>query len=414
DVGGNSFFSILVFNDLLRGPEQGSMALVPAVGDNQLAQTDSTNLPPLLAASFRQLTIERRPSSEQFDLAVRDAKTGFTFFRVEGQQYLYDAAAQSFTIGGGKLALSPEFAKALGRPSDAGTIVGAISVGAAMQPLEIREFANGQLQEVAMPPLRGAAGAQVPTAAHGPDVIVGDLPNLEEEGSAGTQVGLAVATTSCNNGDQPLDWLALPNTDHPVIPQNLYRMAGGADNTERFEQIGQSWLKHAFFALEDSVCGTCNTSGCQTGSHLCPGCSDPYSANLNGDQSQIGSRAWVNPFTGDFPPTADEHGGHNHDGVSHRIIVEVDDLNTTLNTGASYFAEAQYVTPHEFAWCQSHPGECNMYNNASYRKYIVSGTTSFSFSPDGETARMQPAIRAWTAATVNRIEPDPGNDGIWF
>src|SRR5581483_2785826 len=85
DVGGNSFFSILVFNDLLRGPEQGSMALVPAVGDNQLAQTDSTNLPPLLAASFRQLTIERRPSSEQFDLAVRDAKTGFTFFRVEGQ-----------------------------------------------------------------------------------------------------------------------------------------------------------------------------------------------------------------------------------------------------------------------------------------------------------------------------------------
>jgi hypothetical protein len=414
DVAGNSFFSVLVFNDVLRGPEQGSMALAPAVGDDRLAQRDSTNLPPLLAASFRRLTIEKRPSTEQFDLAVRDAKTGFTFFRVEGQQYLYDAAAQSFTIAGGRLALSPDFAKALGRSSDAGAIVGAISVGAAMQPVEIEEFANGQLKGVAMPPLHGAAGAQVPTATHGPDVIVGDLPNLEEEGSAGTQVGLAVATTSCNNGDQPLDWLALPNTDHPVIPQNLYRMAGGADNTERFEQIGQSWLKHAFFALEDSVCGPCNTSGCQTGSHLCPGCSDPYSANLNGDQSQIGSRAWVNPFTGDFPSTANEHAGHNHDGVSHRIIVDVDDLNTTLNTGASYFAEAQYVTPHEFAWCQSHPGECNMYNNASYRKYIVSGTTSFSFSPDGETARMQPAIRAWTGATVNRIEPDPGNDGIWF
>ena len=58
-----------------------------------------------------------------------------------------------------------------------------------------------------------------------PDVIVGDLPNLEQQGSAGTQVGLAVATTSCNNGDQPLDWFQLPNTDHPVIPQNLYRMA---------------------------------------------------------------------------------------------------------------------------------------------------------------------------------------------
>ena len=30
------------------------------------------------------------------------------------------------------------------------------------------------------------------------------------------------------------------------------------------------------------------------------------------------------------------------------------------------------------------------------------------------TVRMQPAIKAWTGATVNQIEPDPGNDGIWF
>src|SRR6059058_1870376 len=29
-VAADSFFSILVFNDLLRGPEQGSMALIPA------------------------------------------------------------------------------------------------------------------------------------------------------------------------------------------------------------------------------------------------------------------------------------------------------------------------------------------------------------------------------------------------
>src|SRR5436190_18069993 len=36
-VGANSFFPILVFNDLLRGPEPGSMTLIPA-GVNAFAQ----------------------------------------------------------------------------------------------------------------------------------------------------------------------------------------------------------------------------------------------------------------------------------------------------------------------------------------------------------------------------------------
>jgi hypothetical protein len=165
------------------------------------------------------------------------------------------------------------------------------------------------------------------------------------------------------------------------------------------------------------VCGTCNTTNCVTGSHLCPGCSDPYTSSLNGDQNRIGSRAWVNPFTGSFPSNADVHTGHNHDGVSHRIRVDITDLNTTMNPGASYFAEAAYISPHEYTWCQSHPDQCNMYNNVSYRQFSVSGVTPpFSFSSVAATVRMQPAIMAWvpTGAVVNQVQPDPGNDGIWF
>ena len=67
----NSFFSILVFNDLLRGPEQGSIALV--------LQGSVPPLPISLAASIKQLTLEKLPSGSGFDLAVRDGKTGFTF-----------------------------------------------------------------------------------------------------------------------------------------------------------------------------------------------------------------------------------------------------------------------------------------------------------------------------------------------
>jgi hypothetical protein len=407
-VAANSFFPVLIFNDLLRGPQPGSMALI--------AQSRNiSGFPSKFSAAINHLVVEKRASSEGSELAVRDSNTGFTFFNIEGHQYDYRADARLLSITGGNLVLSKEFAKALGRPSDAGTIVGRISVGAAMQPIEITQLANGQTKSIVMPALHGAASADTPSA--GPDVIVGEIEDVEEFGNTQTQVGLAIGTDSCNNGDQPIDWFALPQTDHPYVPQNLYRMSGGTNNNERFEQIGQSWGKHTFEALEETVCGTCNTNNCETGTHLCPGCSDPYVASLNGDQGQIGSRAWVNPFTGNFPSGADDHTNHNHDGVSHRIRVNISDLDPTQNTGASYFAEAAYIAPSEYTWCQAHPGECNMYNNVSYRQQAVSGSPpNFSFANVGNTMRMEPAIMTWapTGATVSQMQPDPGNDGLWF
>ncbi len=364
----------------------------------------------MLAAALKQLAVEKLPAGAAFDLAIKDLRSGVTYFNVEGNEYKYDSAAQLLTIEGGRLLISDEFARAMGRPSDAGANVGKIAIGVAMQPIEVQTLVNGETRSAVIPSLHQPR----PGTSPGPDVIVGDLPNMQQFGSAGTQVGLAIATTSCNAGTEDLNWFALPQTDHPVIPQNLYRMSGGANNDERFEQIGQSWLKHAFTALTQDACGFgCNGVG---GPHLGSGCSDPYSASLNGTQSGIGSRGWVNPFTGAYPSTANNHNGHAHDGVSHRVRVEIDDLNQNLNQGATYIAEAQYVTPHEYAWCQDHPGQCNMYNNVSYRQFTVTGTTNFNFSAVGNTIWRRPAISVWsgTGAFLSQIEPDPGNDGIWF
>jgi hypothetical protein len=339
----NSFFTVLVFNNVLRSAEVGAaVSLIPQ---------SATSLPSALSNSLNQLVIEKLPRGAAFDLAVRDGKTGFVFFNIEGTLYNYDANAQLLSITGGRLLISKEFANLLGRPSNAASVVGTISAGAAMQPIQVTRLVNGEPKSMVMPPLSGAARGDAPSLVPGPDIIVGELPSLEQFGSAGTQVGLAVGTDSCNNGDQPIDWFSLPDNDHPVVPQDLYRMSGGADNEERFEQIGQSSVKHTFFALEGDVCNLgCNTSGCATGSHLCPGCSDPYDASLNAGPD-LGSRAWINPFTGSFPqnPDPNDHSGHIHNGVSHRIIVEASDLNTQLNQGATYFAEAAYITPHEYA-----------------------------------------------------------------
>ena len=402
----NSFFPILVFNDQLRGPEPGSMALVAEA-------QPVPQLPAALAASLKQLVIEKLSPDAPFDLAVRDAKTGFTFFKIEGHQYDYQSKARSLSITGGRLVVSTEFAESLGRPSDAGAVAGKVSIGAAMQPIEIVHVdENGDVKSARLPAMNQPGVGNVP----GPDVIVGALIGLEQldSGAVNGRVGLSLGTDACNKGTIDVDWLALPNNDHPFIPQNLYRMSGGTDNTQRFEQLGQSWGKHAFTAASSDSCGFgCNGVG---GPHLGSGCSDAYGAGLNGSQTGIGSRAWVSPFTGSFNgSTANNHTGHSHDATSHRMLVDTSDLIPAQNQGALYFAEAEYIVPHEYTWCQSHPGQCNMYNNASYQRQNVSGgPTTFSFSPVGSTVREQPAIMAWTGATVNRAEPDPGNDGIWF
>src|SRR5260370_23609684 len=74
-VAANSFFPILIFNDLFRGMEPGSMALIPQ---------SSAALPAALNASLKQLVVEKLPSGQGFDLAVRDSNTGFTFFNFHG------------------------------------------------------------------------------------------------------------------------------------------------------------------------------------------------------------------------------------------------------------------------------------------------------------------------------------------
>jgi hypothetical protein len=403
EIGANSFFTIRVLNQHLRGPERGTMALVPrGVG----------NLPKSLGLALNQLVIERVTPGGQFDLTLRDGQSGFAFFNIEGQTYEYDPSTHLFHIQDGRLLISADLAKRLGHLDSAGTTAGSISIDTAVTPIAVTTLVNGAIKSSTLPPAK-AHMPGAPAYAAGPDIVVGDLTAMVQSGSSGTQVGLGIGTTSCNNGDQPVHFFAIPNTDHSVVSQNLYRMSGGTNNTDRFEQIGQSWVKHTFAADQFDDC----SFGCTPwpdGTELGVGCSDPYSASENATYSLLGSRAWVNPFTGAFPSNARDHTGHVHTGTSHRVLVAMADLNTSLNTGATYWAEAEYDTPQEYAWCQANPGQCNMYNNASYRQFNVSGTTSFTFTAVGTTTRMKPATQAWTGSSSVTLEPEPGVDGRAF
>ncbi|MCA9319098.1 MAG: hypothetical protein KDB53_00115, partial [Planctomycetes bacterium] len=174
----------------------------------------------------------------------------------------------------------------------------------------------------------------------GPDVIVGAIPGVANYPHVNGIDAFAVGTTSCNIGTAPLNWVSSTN-DHPVIAQHAYRLDQG-----RFEMIGQSWLKHGFVALADSLCGTCQNPG--TGSLLGVNCSDPYDASLNGSQNGLGPKFEVDAFTGIYPfPATNLNSSGN--SIYKRLQIATTDLSPVLHPGAQFLIEAQYVSKDDAA-----------------------------------------------------------------
>src|SRR5262245_10827545 len=93
-----------------------------------------------------------------------------------------------------------------------------------------------------------ALGQTTPCGSPGPDIIVGEMADIQNYTASGTLEALSIGTTSCNVGSQNIQWNACGSLTHPVIGGSLYRFNTVGGST-RFEQLGQSWLKNAFTAL---------------------------------------------------------------------------------------------------------------------------------------------------------------------
>lgn len=253
-----------------------------------------------------------------------------------------------------------------------------------------------ELKKCAARGVAALVAAATGLAYGGPDVIVGDLTGVSHYGSQSVNGEVihaySVGTTSCNAGDTPLLWIANTN-QHPVIGQTCYRMdvANG-----RLEQIGQSWLKHGFTALQGTVC----YSDCQAypnGTRLGVHCSDPYGAGLNGDQSGLGPKWQVNAATGVFAYPYST--GGTTGTIGKRLQVRATDLSTANFPGAIYFVAGQYVTPDDAS-------SGNKNNNESYRRVTVNANLDMANA--GTTQRTKPAIMAWKEHGLGVDTPDPG------
>lgn len=232
-----------------------------------------------------------------------------------------------------------------------------------------------------------------PCAVSGGDMTFCQLYGLYMPYGAreGDVAGLGVATTSWNIGTEDLIWLNIPDEEHPFIVMNLFRLMD-----DRLEQIGQSHIKHGFYALGSHQCGgpPCTFEpGHYAGNWLGTGCTDTYGAALNAAQSGMGPKYEVNPWTGYwYYPGSHMQGSHSHDHIEHRIQVLDDDLDAALNPGATYYVEGYYVMLDDI----------DVMNSAAWKPVTVSGSPggswSFSMGGSGVYPNIGFGIDVWAGA----------------
>jgi len=229
-------------------------------------------------------------------------------------------------------------------------------------------------------------------------------------------IGLAFETKGANAGNYFLPWVLSPDVDHPVIGMNLYRI-----NAEgRIEQIGLSWLKHAWAAVQGSGCGQCQSGG--NSRRLAPGCADTYGESLNADQQWLGPRWEITPEQHKWMDGTSWIGSHfqvngngggsdtsSHNGVMHRLRVQMGDLTTA---GAQYWIEGFYHILRDYTdpnWNDLFEFPDRQFNNTTHRQVTVNhgGGINFTFGNVGSTAD-GPIIYEWasqTGGTFDRAAP---------
>ncbi len=339
-------------------------------------------------------------------IAIRDAGDRTPMISVSTEKMGFDRIFDSLQIEGSELVMLPSLAQELGMPKTAGLVIGEYRIESGL------EFVAGDDGSPAPDPEgdpRGGNNGTVCGVNAGPDVIVGTLvgtANYDSQeipaGSGNWIDAFSVGTTSCNIGTQGLKWISSTN-EHPVIGQNFFRYYVDAGGVSHFEQLGQSWLKHGFTALQGNECGCGCISG--NGSLLGVGCSDPYGASLNGGQGSAGPKWQVNAHTGIFtyPPANPSFSG----SVARRMQIRVADLN---QPGARYFMEGQYIQPEDAQFNNDN-------NNASYIEVTVSGSgNNRSYTLQGTTQRERPGIRAWKSVdpAVQEVDVQVPNEGLFI
>jgi hypothetical protein len=220
------------------------------------------------------------------------------------------------------------------------------------------------------------------------DPTVGAVACPGCDGASGGIVAVTPNATLENTGTADVPWweqFTAPqepygNDQHPYLVWNLYRLDDG-----RFEQIGVSGLKHAFFTINDNC-------PCPGGNVVWVGCQDVYSIASNNINRYLAPRGEIIPATGQwgrcgslFDADCDGQQSRNErsDGpLDNRMLVVESDL---ADPGARYFIEAWYVVRDDI----------DRFNTMGWREIDPTWNGSIWTFPTVGEFTQGPALDAW-------------------
>jgi hypothetical protein len=273
------------------------------------------------------------------------------------------------------------------------------------------------------PPKPMAPAMPPPALLAGPDVVVSTIGStITRDGSVGGISAYSMTTVSCNIGTAEAIWIDCTSgancNKHPVIGQQMYRLQTTAAGYKQLRQIGMSWLKHGFCAADAPDC-----TNLVPGSSYAPNGScdwlgrfatDTYSAGLNGQQSNLGPRSDVQPWTGAFTypfpvPGAPWNtcgtapGGQST--ICRRTQVRDTDLNPANFPNSIYAAEVVYITTDELTT----PGSTERMNNYSIRRLNTpTGLPPYNLTFSGSTIVYIHGLNWWaqndSGVTIQNID----------
>lgn len=166
------------------------------------------------------------------------------------------------------------------------------------------------------------------------------------------------------------------NDQHPYLTWAMYREIDG-----RFEQIGVSGVKHAFYTVNSNC-------PCAGGQVIFPTCTDLYSVNNNDSGYYLGPRSEISVFDGNWQSTGsffDQDGNGVHDNSSNgtdenRMVVdEIDFQDDQLN----YYISSWYTVR----------DDVDIFNSMGYRQY-----------------QFNPTINGWTLTSLSAFNNGPASD----